>query len=313
MKNLRGRRAVAGVALFAAELAAVGCSDEWAPHPHVDLPAMACGTAGTADGGAGACYDLLADFDNSTYYQRNGRSGGWFSYDDKSLSAPDGAPGPLSIQFSPQATFDPSHQTFPGMAPSSEALHAFAGAYSGAFGTGLGINFNSQKNIKPACCSDPAVAASVCDPVHSCQDSYHAQSYDASPYAGVILWVRRGATPDVSSSVRVQITTVATDSDYAKNYGSGLAETGAKGRDPLACDPNPGSTVRCDDDYGKVLTLLSDWSEPYKIPWSDLDQEGFGRIPPEGFQPREVVTIKFTNKQGQAFDEWFDDVALYKE
>jgi hypothetical protein len=268
-----------------------------------------------ADAGAsGPCYDLLADFDNSAYFGQNGRSGAWFSYDDKSLSALDGAPGPLSIQYSTKATFDPSHQTFPDMTtPSSVAMHAFAGAYSGSFGTGLGMNFNSKQNLKPACCLDSKIDPAVCDPVHTCKDSYHAERYDAHEYDGIMVWVRRGSMAGASSTVRVQVTTVATDSDYAKNYGAGLAETAAPGPDHLACDPNPGSALRCDDDYGKVLTLLSDWGDPYKIPWADLHQEGFGRIPPEGFQPSEVVTIKFTNKQGQSFDEWFDDVALYKE
>src|SRR5262249_38300748 len=159
-----------------------------------------------------------------------------------------------------------------------------AGSYSGSFGSGVGTNFNSVQNIMPNCCgtlnagdTSPAnlVALGACDPAHLCAASYHAEGYDASEYDGIILRPRLGTTPGVSSRGRVQTTTVATDSTYALTFGAGLAETGAKGPDPRACNPNATSalTGRCDDDYGKILTLLADWGEPYKIPWADLIQE----------------------------------------
>jgi hypothetical protein len=346
MKALRERRRLSSSALLVSLLAVPACSDEWAPHPHVVLPASLCPDRANATRLPRNCFDLIAEFDGDRVFAySNGRSGGWFSYDDRSLDYPnDGGPSPRSVQFRPpppdggtaSSPGEPvtPHETFPSRAPSVEALHARAGAYSGSFGSGVGTNFNSVLNIATLKCCQPLVAEQntdmtmglgipedlrarefACDPVHSCQPSYHAEGYDASQYDGIILWARRGSTPGVSSTVRIQITTVATDSNYATNYGAGLAETGAKGPDIRACNPNATSaaTGRCDDDYGKILTLLADWGEPYKIPWSDLIQEGFGRIPPEGFAPSEVVTIKFTNKQGQAFDEWFDDIALYKE
>jgi hypothetical protein len=294
MKDLRGRPLFASVALLVSGLALVGCNDEWAPHPQVELPLVQCPSAAQAldiDGGMRHCFEIIADFDTGTFNYGSDRSGGWFSYDDHSL------PTDLAIHYTAGAAFDPTHQTFAPMAASSKALHASSDAYSGAFGSGLGTNMNSV--------ADP--------PTPDGMAHYHALPYDASRFDGIVLWAKRGSTSGVSSTVRVQITTVATDSDYAAHFGAGLAANGATMRDPRICDPNTPSTARCDDDYGKALTLLSDWGEPYKIPWSDLDQEGFGRVPPEGFQPSEIVTLKFTNKQGQAFDEWFDDIAFYKE
>jgi hypothetical protein len=290
MKNSRGRRLLASSALLVSGLAAAACSDDWAPHPHVALPAGQCPPAAQGQP-TSPCFDVIADFETPYFAMVNGRSGGWFTYDDMSLNGPDGGPSPAAIQYAPGAEVVPAHQTFPPMSPSGKALHAQASAYPGSFGSGLGTNLHSVPN----------------------PGGYHAEPYDASRYDGVILWAKRGSTPGVSSSVRVQITTVATDSDYASHFGSGSPLYGATTKDARACDPNPGSTVRCDDDYSIVLSLLSDWGEPFKFTWSDLHQQGFGRVPPEGFSPKELITIKFTNAQGQAFDEWFDDIAFYKQ
>jgi len=119
-------------------------------------------------------------------------------------------------------------------------------------------------------------------------------------YAGVVFWARKG--PNAVSVLHVAITS--------------LDDTGPAqlpdGSTPICHDPpTPGTKDGCNDPFGRDVVLYQDW-HPYVIFFSELSQQGGGYKPPGGFDRKNATGIAFGNKQGKPFDEYIDDIALFK-
>jgi hypothetical protein len=86
--------------------------------------------------------------------------------------------------------------------------------------------------------------------------------------------------------------------------------------DYFCYDPNnpasfpPDNPERCGDGWAKGVTLTNDW-QFYKIPFTDLRQEGYGKE----FQYLDlskITLVRFTWMQGWV-DVWLDDVRFYRQ
>jgi hypothetical protein len=124
---------------------------------------------------------------------------------------------------------------------------------------------------------------------------------DISAYSGVVFWAKRG--PGSRDVMHVAINTL---DDTAKAQ---LPDGSA----PICKDPaTPGGHDGCNDPFGIDLVLHEDW-RPYVLHFIDLAQSGSGFRPPGGLDRKNATGIAFGNKQGQAFDVYLDDIALFKE
>ncbi len=80
-----------------------------------------------------------------------------------------------------------------------------------------------------------------------------------------------------------------------------------------APDTEPGGECveNCNDAFGTVLELGETWQE-YSVPFSGLTQQGWGHVPPAGFDPTAVLTVQLHVDADVAFDLWVDDVRFYE-
>jgi hypothetical protein len=111
--------------------------------------------------------------------------------------------------------------------------------------------------------------------------------YDVSPYTGIVFWGRAG-----SGSVPLRVKLVTAD----------IAPT---------TDPGGECTADCNDAFGYAITLTTGWEE-FEVPFSALEQQGWGAVPPGGFDPTGVLTVQLHVDASTAFDIWLDDVRFYE-
>lgn len=118
-------------------------------------------------------------------------------------------------------------------------------------------------------------------------DSSTRLPYDVSPYAGIVLWARSG-----TGTVTLRLKLVTAD---------------------IAPDTEPGGECaeNCSDAFGTALDLTEAWRE-YSVPFSALTQQGWGNVPPAGFDPTSVLAVQLHADAGVAFDLWLDDVRFYE-
>ena len=74
--------------------------------------------------------------------------------------------------------------------------------------------------------------------------------------------------------------------------------------------PPPESSERCGDPWIAPVRLSPDW-EFYRVPFSELRQEGYGKEFP-AFDRSAVTMVRFTWSQGWV-DYWIDDVRFYRK
>ncbi len=112
-------------------------------------------------------------------------------------------------------------------------------------------------------------------------------TYDVSPYTGLVLWARAG-----TSTVSLRLKLVTAD---------------------IAPDTEPGGECAesCNDAFGTTLDLTETWQE-YSVPFSGLTQQGWGAVPPNGFDPTAVLAIQLHVDASVPFDLWLDDVRFYE-
>ncbi len=119
-------------------------------------------------------------------------------------------------------------------------------------------------------------------------------------YSGVAFWARRGVGG--TSLLHIAMTTLD---------DTGKAQL-PDGTVPICADPAPtGAKTGCSDPFGKDVVLHDDW-RPYVIVFEDLQQQGNGYRPPGGFDKKNATGISFGNKQALPFDEYIDDIVLFK-
>ena len=85
MKILRERRLLPSSALFLSIAALAACSDEWAPHPHVALPASACAPGANSTRLPGNCFDLIAEFDGNRSFDPTKWNDWWHDRPDRAF------------------------------------------------------------------------------------------------------------------------------------------------------------------------------------------------------------------------------------
>lgn len=198
-------------------------------------------------------------------------SGGWYKYDDFTLDPPDGGPAdaapPMGKQVVATEALPEPHPTING--PSAHALHIYGGKYAD-WGAGVTGTLASDA------------------------------PYDASAYAGIMFWAKKG-NPSASGAMTVAIPTT---NDQPLEGG-------------ICHDPEtPGKHDRCRDSFHVDLSLRPEW-KLYVIYFSDLAQAGWGYKPLGGFDKKVMIGIAFSNKGvtskgGDPFDEWIDDIAFVK-
>lgn len=122
---------------------------------------------------------------------------------------------------------------------------------------------------------------------------------DASAYAGVMFWARKGDSAGAAPTLRLIVNDVTTH------------ELGG------VCDPAaaPGSggamSEACWDGWMTERALPSTWTL-VKVPFTVMKQGGFG-MKGEGIQTDKLYGLTFQMPNMAAFDFWIDDVSFYKE
>jgi endoglucanase len=106
--------------------------------------------------------------------------------------------------------------------------------------------------------------------------------YDASKYAGIAFWAKRGenSTPKVRLKVP--------DSNT---------------------DPDGGVCTECFNDFGADLTLTEQWKK-YTVPFAAMKQmEGWGSPAPSSIDKSKLFGLQWqVVAQGVSYDVWVDDV-----
>ena len=172
------------------------------------------------------------------------RGGYWYTFRDKKGT-----------------TIDPAAGEDGGTFAMSEGGHAsqFAARFHGKIGTGaplfggMGMNF-----------VDPKAA------------------YDASKYAGIAFWAKRGETS--TPKVRLKVPDANTD-------------------------PDGGACTECFNDFGGDLTLTTDW-KLYIYPWKSMKQmPGWGNPRKPHITPAKIYGIQFqVNVPSANYDIYVDDL-----
>ena len=207
-------------------------------------PAPASGAiAGFKDCGPDGLIDDGEDGNNQNLPNDN-RGGYWYTFRDKKGT-----------------TVEPVAGEDGGTFAMSEGGHGsqFAARYHGKVGTGaplfagMGMNFVDPK-----------------------------APYDASKYAGIAFWAKRGE--DSTGKVRLKVPDVNTD-------------------------PDGGVCTECFNDFGGDLNLTTDWKQ-YIFPWKSMKQmPGWGNPRKPHITPEKIYGVQFQVKVPRAnYDIYVDDL-----
>jgi endoglucanase len=205
--------------------------------------AMPPGLAGIKDCGPTGLIDDGEDGNNQNLPVGD-RGGYWYTFKDKGTT-----------------TVDPPAGEEGGTFAMSEGGHdsKFAARYHGTIGTGaivfsgLGMNFIDPKG-----------------------------QYDASKYAGIAFWAKRG--PDSTGKVRLKVPDVNTD-------------------------PEGGVCTECFNDFGADINLTTDW-KLYVFPWKSMKQmPGWGNPLKKHITPDKLYGVQFqVNVPRANYDIYIDDL-----
>jgi endoglucanase len=108
--------------------------------------------------------------------------------------------------------------------------------------------------------------------------------YDASKYAGLMFWAKRGS--DSVAKLRVKVPDKNTD-------------------------PEGGVCTECFNDFGVTLNLTDQWTR-YVLPFKDMKQlPGWGAPQKKHIDPTTLMAVQFqADTPGGAFDIWIDDLSF---
>jgi endoglucanase len=219
-----------------------------APAPAAAFASPAAMAAAPKDCGAGALIDDGEDGNNQNL-PNGGRAGYWYTFKDKGTT-----------------TVEPEAGTAGGTFSMSEGGHAstYAARFRGKIGTGavvfsgLGMNFLDPKG-----------------------------QYDASKYAGVTFWARRGESS--TGKVRLKVPDANTD-------------------------PEGGVCTECFNDFGADLTLTPEWKQ-FVVPFKSMRQlTGWGAPHKPHVTPEKIYGLQFQVQVPSAnYEIWIDDVKFVCE
>lgn len=242
--------------LCGGSLLAIGCVI-----PEKQAPAATPGSAASIGGGGNApaaavptaiagfkeCPDGLIDDGEDGNNQNlpiGDRGGYWYTFKDKGTT-----------------TVEPTAGEEGGTFAMSEGGHSskMAARFHGTVGTGAIVFSGMGTNL-----IDPKGA------------------YDASKYAGIAFWAKRGA--DSTGKVRLKVPDVNTD-------------------------PDGGVCSECFNDFGGDLNLTTDW-KLYVFPWKSMKQEvGWGNPLRHHITPEKLYGVQFQVKVPRAsYDIYIDDL-----
>lgn len=209
--------------------------------------AAAAPAAAAMPGGLKECPDGLIDDGEDGNNQNlpvGDRGGYWYTFKDKGTT-----------------TVDPPAGEEGGTFAMSEGGHnsKMAARFHGTVGTGAVVFSGMGTNL-----IDPKGA------------------YDASKYAGIGFWAKRGA--DSTGKVRLKVPDVNTD-------------------------PDGGVCSECFNDFGADLNLTTDWKF-YVFPWKSMKQEvGWGNPLRHHITPEKIFGVQFQVKVPHAsYDIYVDDL-----
>lgn len=208
-------------------------------------PALPPATEAAKPCGPEALIDDGEDHDNQALV-RQGRGGYWYTFVDDAGSTVEPLAGAHG------GTFAMSE----GGARGSSYAARFSGqvARGGTVYVGMGCNFTEPKD-----------------------------AYDASRYAGISFFAKRGAG---LGTVRLKVPDVSTD-------------------------PQGGLCSECYNDFGTELELSERWTH-YVVPFSAMRQQpGWGSPRRSQLTPAQLYSVQFqVNSPGRKFDIWVDDLAF---
>ena len=214
--------------------------------PAAGAPAAAAAGAAPTDGGAPVTMRSLVDDMEalvSSIPETDGRMGYWYTFND----------GEGGTQLpAPNGPFLPDLISGSGFPGSTRARHTQGTGFSSYAGFGFDLNNRAGKR----------------------------QTYDASSYGGIVLWLRG------TVHVRVLFPTRAT------------APT-TEGGD---------CTSSCNDSFGLDVTPTDGWSEQ-TVPFAALHQ--LSSTSGLSFDPKTLLGIAFSVQVGGAFDVWVDELGFY--
>jgi hypothetical protein len=248
--------------IFVLTLSLWGCGDDQSLGGPVVDPGGGGGGGGERIGlcSEGAQYELIDDMEDpySAILAVAGRGGNWFAFNDDSDGAKQ-TPRP-NINYPMERLDVPRDGSL-----QSVRTHGFGFR---EWGAGIGFEINSTK------------------------------PYDASAYAGVAFWGRRGPTSD--PTIRADVT------DHFTAPAGGECDQFAACNRSGNCDP---SLKVCYDTFGVDIELTEDWVF-YEYLWSDMFQLGWSGNPQESITQDEIYGMRFQTETGAEFDVWIDDIAF---
>jgi endoglucanase len=233
------------------------------PDKSATAPSVAPGSAASIGGGASAAAPAAAvgkdcgptaliddgEDGNNQNLPNDNRGGYWYTFKDKGTT-----------------TVEPAAGEEGGTFAMSEGGHdsQYAARYHGTIGTGaivfsgMGVNFIDPKG-----------------------------AYDASKYAGVSFWAKRGA--DSTGKVRLKVPDSNTD-------------------------PDGGVCTECFNDFGANMNLTTDW-KLYSFPWKSLKQlPDWGAPHKSHITPSKIYGLQFqVNVPRASYDIYVDDVKFFCE
>jgi hypothetical protein len=158
------------------------------------------------------------------------------------------------------------------------AAHTSGSGFT-TWGAGMGFNMLTPVSASPSGLEAPCVPATA-----------NPGRVDLSMFTGLSFSVKAAG-----HSVRLKVT----DAQSVPTTVGG------------DCVPSEIETERCEDAFGKVLTLATpgQW-EDFSFSWAELTQEGWGRKFATGLQTTAVIAVQFQVTASTAFDFWVDNVAF---
>lgn len=198
----------------------------------------------------GAELELIDSMEDGvpTIDETAGRNGFWFTFNDKTGGTQ--YPGTIA-----EKTGFPMAPIVPARAGSEYGIRTDGSGFR-LWGSGVGIHIKSQN------------------------------TYDASRYAGISFWARRGRS--MTTTLRFNVPDI---------------ETSALGQ---RCDL---AGEKCDDDFGVDLTLSTSFRY-FSVTWADMTQANWSHTSLPAIDPAHIYGLRFQTKENEPFDFWVDDVTL---
>ena len=207
------------------------------------------------DAGGGTIDDVIDDMedgDGAIIEEGTGRIGAWYTYNDESEGG----------EQTPAMGSDFVMETLPEpRGESTQAAHTVGQGFDD-WGAGVGFDLNGP-------------------------DGADKGTYDASGYAALSFWAKRGEAGP--STVLVTL-----NDDQTSPEGG-------------ECDE---AADECHDHFGAVVRLSDQW-ELHTVKFADLAQEGWGKAF-DAAHVNALYAIQFQIASSETFDLWIDDIGFGK-